>query len=194
MSPSVLVVLVHTAWRLVNVPNRRKLGSVCPSDVRLHETMEALGRESFESRAEFLGRSLDEELVGSMNGPRGEETSRQLDRIARTRGVGVSELVAALRVTRRDNHVDLSRMVFSSRFDSKPSPPARIFDVDECPVCTDTEHFGALECGHIVCRVCYEELCARSHSRDACPCPQCRTTSRRLWDFTELKNVEHVVG
>ena len=164
--------------------------------------MDALDRESFDFRADFFGRTLEEELVGSMNGPRGGEAVMRLNQIAQTRGIRISEIVAeqaALETERRDNGVNLFEAIFSSFAPSKsrtppPSkPPSRIFDVEECPVCTNNEHFGALECGHVVCRVCYEELCARSTTGDSCPCPQCRATSRRLWDFTELKNVEHVV-
>lgn len=169
--------------------------------------MEALDRESFDFRAEFFGRTLEEELVGSTNGSRGGEALMRLNQVAQTRGIRVSDIVAeqaALETERRENSVDLFEAIFSSYTPFKfrtlslnklpPSkPPSRVFDVKECPVCTDNEHFGALECGHVVCRVCYEELRARSTTGDSCPCPQCRATSRRLWDFTELKNVEHVV-
>lgn len=136
--------------------------------------MEALDRESFEFRADFLGRTLEEELVGSLDGPRRAEASHEL---ARIRGVRVSEL--------------LDRAVGSVP-PTDVSAPSRVFGVDECPVCTGTDQFGALECGHVVCRVCYDEICPRSAHR-ACPCPQCRALSRRLWDLKELEGVvEHV--
>lgn len=202
--PSEMVNLVQTFWRLLSVPNRRTTNASVSSWVTSPTaTMEALDRESFEFRAEFFGRTLEEELVGSMNGPRGGEAVMRLNQIAQTRGIRVSEIVAeqaALETERRNSGTNLFAAIFSSFAPSKsrtpppPSkPPSRIYDVEECPVCTDNEHFGALECGHVICRVCYEQLCARSATGDSCPCPQCRTTSRRLWDFTELKNVEHVV-
>jgi len=58
-------------------------------------------------------------------------------------------------------------------------PPSRIYHTDECPVCTGTERLGVLACGHVVCRACHATI--RMYT-PTCPCPQCRTPSRRLWE------------
>ena len=47
--------------------------------------MEALDRESFDLRADFFGRSIEQELIGSLDGPRSQEAHHRLREIAERR-------------------------------------------------------------------------------------------------------------
>lgn len=140
--------------------------------------MEALDRESFDFRADFFGRTIEQELVGSLDGPRRDEARARLEEIARRRAVRVDELIES----ERSRWSLFRRSVPPSPLAS--TPPARVFHVDECPVCTGTQRFGALHCGHVICRECYDELRRRT-SGDGCACPLCRVVSGRLFSTSD---------
>lgn len=144
--------------------------------------MEALDRESFEFRAHFFGRTLEEELVGCLDGPRGGEARFHLHRIAEQRRVNIDEII---RRERENNNVrPLPKLETCVEC---ISPPKRVFSVDECPICTDTVNFCAIECGHVVCSECIGELKRRCGS---VVCPTCRAPSRKEWSLEteELAN------
>lgn len=107
-------------------------------------------------------------------------------------GVRVSDLRRA-RSTPDDNvppNLDyvvrriVERSMAASLRPTAPPPPSRVYHTDECPVCTGTERLAVLECGHVVCRACHAAIRARAPT---CPCPQCRTPSRRLWDINDVQ-------
>lgn len=151
--------------------------------------MEALDRESFEFRAHFFSRTLEEELVGCLNGPRGGEALVHLHRIAQQRRVNIDEIIR--RERERDNNIIRSRPKMETCVECIP-PPKRVFGVDECPICTDTDHFFVLECGHVVCSECIGELKRRCGS---VVCPTCRAPSRREWSLESVQESEPpVVG
>lgn len=152
--------------------------------------MDAFDRESFEVRADLFGRTIEEELVLNLLGTRASEAYTQLQRLADTRAVRVHDLVRSVEA----HHWLQARCVPSLPPVPPPPPPAtspplpaKIFHVEECPVCcTADAAWCALECGHVVCGECHSALCARDgrNAREGgalCRCPQCRQTSRRKW-------------
>ena len=138
--------------------------------------MQALDYESFEIRAEFFNRTLEEELVGCLDGPRGGEARVRLQYISEQRRVNIDELI---RHERERDNARPQPTVRETCVECTPiSPPKRVFSVDECPICTDTVDYCVLECGHMVCSTCIGEL-KRCHGTVVCP--TCRTPSRAEW-------------
>lgn len=145
--------------------------------------MDQLDHLSPEDRASFFGRTLEEELVGWIGGPRHTEASARLEHIARTRMVRLQDLLEAYaepHSTRVHTPSPLRQvMTMGATVDAMP-PPERIFEEAECPVCTDDNDLGVMSCGHTVCRTCYDSI--RRH-RASCPCPCCRSPSDGFWNL-----------
>lgn len=137
--------------------------------------MDALDRESFDLRADFFGRTIEQELIGSLEGPRSHEAHNRLREIAERRRIRIEELIRSVEAEQWWSEKVNVPIV-------RGAPPKRIYVVDECPVCTGTERHCALACGHIVCEECFAQL---SRQR-TCRCPQCRTVSGRMWKLSEL--------
>ena len=119
--------------------------------------MEALDRESFEFRAEFFGRTIEQELVGCLDGPRGDEARGQLMTLAERRRVRIDELI---RSVERVEPPSIER------------PPATVYNDGMCPICMDEDvaHLRALTCGHLICVDCHHTLKLRGRS----VCSVCR--------------------
>jgi hypothetical protein len=145
--------------------------------------MQSLDYESFETRAQFFGRSLEEELVGCLDGQRGIEARERLRDLAQRRQVGIDDII--LSVSLQTSLIDIVKHAKRVCFPSSITPPEKIFEVEECPVCTETNALCALECGHVICVMCHDELCRRKGG--VCLCPICRNTSRQRWLVSELK-------
>ena len=132
--------------------------------------------EAVAFRAEFLGRSLERELVGGLEGPRSSEAHAQLREIAQRRQVRIQELI------RRVSAHPWWTFGESQPTSSLTTPPERIFAVEECPVCMGSECHQVLACGHVVCEECIDQLRRREARGDGgCHCPQCRQYSRHRW-------------
>lgn len=142
---------------------------------RFGDHMEALDRESFDLRADFFGRSIEQELIGSLDGPRSQEAHHRLREIAERRRVRIAELVRSVEAERWWSEGGTVN-------DSCGAPPTRVYTVDECPICNGTERHCVLACGHVVCEDCFAQL---SRQR-TCRCPQCRQVSERAWTFSQL--------
>lgn len=151
--------------------------------------MEALDRESFEFRAEFFGRTLEEELVGCLDGPRGGEARMQLETVAARRNRRIEEIIAEERQREREREPVLVRWRIlgrnesarASNADFAESPPKEIFMENDCPICQEAEvDMGALRCGHVMCQECH--ACMRRHTRsDRMRCPCCRLECEKLF-------------
>lgn len=146
--------------------------------------MNALDFESFEFRAAFFNRTLDEELVGCLDGPRDGEARMRLLNIAEQRRVNIEELI------RHERERDSARPLRPHNETCEcatVSRPKRVFSVDECPICTDADDFCVLECGHVVCLTCIGELKRRCRR---VVCPTCRAPSHAEWSMeaVELAN------
>ena len=151
--------------------------------------MEALDRESFEFRADFFGRTIEQELVGCLDGPRGAEARAQLAVLAERRRVRVEDIVAREERQRPSllpwwwrARVACDRACVAVPTESEAEPRV-VYRVDECPVCTGDAHMGALACGHMVCRDCFDHMRERPQLcvGTAVRCPQCRVPSQRHW-------------
>lgn len=140
--------------------------------------MQALDYETFEFRAQFFNRTLEEELVGCLDGPRGGEARMHLHHIAQQRRVNIDEII------RRERDHDPRPPPQLETCVECISPPKRVFSVDECPICTDTVNFCAIECGHVVCSECIGELKRRCGS---VVCPTCRAPSRKEWSLESVE-------
>ncbi len=143
--------------------------------------MQALDYETFEFRAQFFNRTLEEELVGCLDGPRGGEARMHLHRIAQQRRVNIDEII------RREHERENNNIRPPPKLETCVeciSPPKRVFSVDECPICTDTVNFCAIECGHVVCSECIGELKRRCGS---VVCPTCRAPSRKEWSLESVE-------
>lgn len=147
---------------------------VCRTRLVESRGMDALDRESFDLRADFFGRTIEQELVGSLDGPRSQEAHDRLREIATRRRIRIEELIRSVEAEHwwSERVVDYSCSV----------PPTRVYMVDECPICTTTGEYRALACGHVVCAHCFDQLTRQQ----TCRCPQCRQVSARAWTFRQL--------
>ena len=137
--------------------------------------MEALDRESFEFRASFFGRTIEEELVGCLDGSRGSEARAQLEQIAYRRNRRIDEIIAEERARTLESTTDrFSLQQLFPRISKKcneETPPKQIFTQDECPICQESDiTMGAYACGHVVCKDCHECLQQRCGNNIRCPC------------------------
>lgn len=135
--------------------------------------MEALDRESFEFRAAFLGRPMEVDLVGSLEGHRGAEARARLEEIAAQRRTNLDRLIAEIRgrADAEENEED----------DGAEEPPTRVFDGDACPVCFASSDLFALACGHVLCATCHDEIKVRCQAR----CPTCRRRASTRFPLSE---------
>lgn len=147
--------------------------------------MQALDWESFEFRADFFNRTIEEELVVCLDGTRGGEARAHLERIARQRATTIEALIDIERKKHERKKHDNTDEIEETQ-DLKTSPN-KIFEANECSVCSsdDSTTFGALLCGHVLCKVCFKEmkkfpaLCHQGCVR----CPECRRPSQELFEY-----------
>lgn len=148
---------------------------------------EGLEHAAPEERAYFLGRTLEEELVGWLGGPRQGEAQQRLRQIAHQRRLSIEELVLA---TRRESSPPPTPQIAPPH---TASPPDHVYESQTCPVCQDDNvHMLVLQCGHMVCPMCRDtmlgrrELCsAEGHLR----CPLCRIPSPNAWPSQTMLEV-----
>ena len=164
-------------------------------DLGGHHAM--LDDESAEVRASFWGRTVDEELVGWIGGPRHGEGMARLREIAERRGTSVRRLVAEeeeRRVERMERRTNAPRLTFPllrspRRSDvlsaEETTPPAQVYHSKECPVCHDDEVMMlSLQCGHVLCPACRDSMLHHHQLCDAkgrLKCPVCRHPSGGAW-------------
>lgn len=137
--------------------------------------MDALDRESLDLRADLFGRTIEHELVVSLDGPRSQEAHDRLREIAERRRIRIEQLIRSV----EEEHWWTERRVVDY---SCSVPPKRVYTVEECPICTRTGQYRALACGHVVCANCFDQL----SRQQTCRCPHCRQLSARAWTFTQL--------
>lgn len=145
--------------------------------------MDVLNRESFDLRADLFGRTIEGELVMSLNGPRSQEAHARLAQISERRKVRIAELVRRVQSERwwdRTSDAPSDRYLLT---------PRRIYMIEECPICNDSEPHCALACGHVVCGVCHSQLCRQG----SCACPQCRRVSEHVWSISELSSLPDTI-
>ena len=140
--------------------------------------MEEFDRESFDLRADFWGRTLEEELVLSLDGPRANEAFARLRQLASVRRVHVDQIVSEVHASRAaysESHVT----------DTSRCEPKVIYSAGECPICTEGSNLGALACGHVICYPCYLRMQEYHvlNTADGPFCPHCRKTSNMFWSF-----------
>lgn len=153
--------------------------------------------ESFEDRAMFLGRTLEEELVAALDGVRGGEARLRLEQLAERQGTSIENIIINQEEIWRQR--DFARsfpsmIVPSNREDtptilnSKPKMPECIYPFSECPVCQDENALlFVMSCGHQICNPCFTQL-SKHHEqcKQGVNCPTCRETGV-LWSVDTLK-------
>ena len=151
--------------------------------------MQALDWESFEFRAQFFNRSLEEELIGCLDGQRGGEARAHLERIARQRATTIERLI------QNELHRTNSKISYPNISENE-SAPSKIFQVTECSICNsdDSNNFGVLACGHVICKDCFQEMkkFPTLYQENAVKCPECRKPSKNLFAYciNEINNSE----
>lgn len=143
---------------------------------------EFLDHESWDTRAAYFCRTEEEELVGALDGPRGDEARVILENIAKTREVNI-EIIISEEKAKLQSKLNKKHAIFSGLFIN--SKPKISFDATECPVCQDDQVILCnMSCGHKICEVCYNLMKTKPdlvdlHRRVKCPC--CRKPSENLF-------------
>lgn len=179
---------------------------------------ECLEHETIEMRAHYFERTVEEESLGmaATRSYRTGEANAYLERLARQRSITIERLIreAAGKDTNGTSTivqdvarklragVALNSILSRHHTDAIPSAaelsqaPAIIYTSDgNCPVCfggfSDApDSAGALDCGHMICKTCYDEM--KRHTQllrnNRVCCPSCRAASAR---WTGCKQVEN---
>lgn len=165
-----------------------------------HGHHEMLEHAPVEERASVFGRTVQEELVGMMGGPREGEALARLRGMAERRRVAVADLVREeeeraeerARARGRGSLAGLlaSKLSFRAGKPDDDPRPERTYGSEACPVCEDEgDEVRVLRCGHSLCVDCFDAILRAPHLRDASDpwrcsirCPQCRVACRSLFD------------
>jgi len=155
---------------------------------------ECLDNETFQTRAEYMGRSLEAEVMGVMltGGPRADEARRLAETLAQQRMTTIERMVHEFRCGEAHVQEEPARQV-----SERPLVPDQIFWEGTCPVCmgnfleypssavtVNLLEPGFLRCGHLVCETCFLALGLRLELTDAngfVRCPTCRASSSHHW-------------
>lgn len=158
--------------------------------------MEALERESFEFRAHFFGRTIEEELVGCLGGSRSNEAMSQLQIIASRRSTTIQTLIEhqeRMRGRQCNQSVCIAEPRKTTPCENMQKPPSIIFEASECPVCQDDDCLlHVMTCGHKICKICFDEMSTHHQLVDfesRVKCPNCRTPCQKLWTMDEVNQV-----
>ena len=172
---------------------------------------ECIDHKLWTTRAAFFNRTIEEELVGSITGPRGGEAVAALSRLAQTRNTTIQALI-------REGENDMQRAeamrevtanlgVSTLPLNPPSAPVGRLPDKlhweAACPVCmsdfmpeknsgaSEMVEPGFLRCGHVICTTCHAEM--RTHGgvlveRGNVKCPICKVPSQfsKLFDHPDL--------
>lgn len=147
--------------------------------------MQALDFESFETRASFFNRSLEQELISCLDGDRRGEARSQLERIAIQRATTIEALI------QNELNRNITIIYYPNTMHEKT--PSKVFHITECSICSsdDSNKFGVLACGHVICKDCFQDmkkfptLC---HG-NAVKCPECRNPSNNIYDYDECNKI-----
>jgi len=143
---------------------------------------ECLDHETWGTRAAYFGLTEEEELVGSLDGPRGGEARARLENIAKIREVNI-DIIISEETVKINSKLNKYYNVFKNF--SRNSKPEVTFDATECPVCQDDEVIlCSMSCGHKICNICYNLMKTKPtlvdiSGRVKCPC--CRKPSENLF-------------
>lgn len=143
---------------------------------------EFLDHESWDARAAYFCRTEEEELVGSLDGPRGGEARARLQIIAETRQINIETIISEETVKINSK---LNKYYNLFKGFSRNSKPEVTFDATECPVCQDDQVIlCSMSCGHKICNECYNVMKTKPtlvdmSGRVKCPC--CRKPSEKLF-------------
>ena len=155
---------------------------------------EMLEQETPEVRASFFGRTLEEELVGWVNGPRSGEAIYRLREIANRRHTTVDRLIQEERERANLEPIHTQLLHITRKFYPKrstlvtqaPVYPKVVYEAIECPVCQDDEvELKVMTCGHKICRACFDHIRSVGYPicTDGSPkCPHCRVPSSTIFD------------
>lgn len=166
---------------------------------------ECIEHESFEMRADFFNRTIEEELVGVSQtiGPRRGEALMHLNQLAINRNTTIENLIREVENNSNTNSV-ISRFSNQSK-PSKEKIPEKIYTEEaNCPVCfgdfmktsqdRNSEILiepGHLSCGHVICETCYNDM--RRHSelvnhKNEVKCMSCRKYSTYWKSLFDLES------
>jgi hypothetical protein len=143
---------------------------------------ECLDHETWGTRATYFGRTEEEELVGSLDGPTRGEARARLENIAKIREVNI-DIIISEETVKINSKLNKYYNVFKNF--SRNSKPEVTFDATECPVCQDDEVIlCSMSCGHKICNICYNLMETKPtlvdmSGRVKCPC--CRKPSENLF-------------
>lgn len=166
---------------------------------------EFLEHETFEMRASFFNRTIEEELVGvsqNIDCPRRGEALSRLNQLAINRNTTIENLISQV-INNNNNNSNIQKYSYTNLKKKIVKPKLIYENEDKCPICfgefkknledinIDKVTPGYLSCGHILCEICYNEM--KKHTQltnynGDIKCMSCRNTSTYWKSLTDLES------